>query len=109
MNNYITYRDTDNEDNLQYYVLQKDYPHIVAMISDIPIINFVQPVPVSGYNLWLIFSGTLRGNFLPGYNSIFEEVKVVVTDMALWFYENRVLSNEKKYKKWKVNVSSPVQ
>lgn len=102
MQPYITFRDTDDTEELQYYVLQRDFPHVVSVLSDRPIVNFVQPVPLPDYNLFLNFDGCLRGRQIPGYKDIFEEIRVVLGDMSIWFFNNRILTNEKKYKKWKI-------
>jgi len=103
MDKYISYRETDEEDFLQYYILQKEFPHILVNISERPVVNFVQPVPINEYNLFLVFSGTLRGNVIPSFINIGEEIKSVMQDMSVWFYEYRIIPNEKKYKKWKIN------
>ena len=101
MNKFITYReDIGNETG--YFILQKEFPHYVGRIADRPIVNFIQPVPITDYRLWIIFNATLRGNFIPSYRDIGEEIKAVMNDMAAWFYENRILVNPKKYKKWKI-------
>lgn len=102
MHLYITYRESDAEGNQQYFILQKEFPHFVAKISEQPIVNFIQPMPITNYNLYLVFNGCLRGNIIPSYKDIGEEVKSVMNSMAIWFFEQRVLPNEKKYKKWKI-------
>jgi len=97
MAEFITYREDD-----QYFILQKEFPHFVAKVSDQPIVNFIQPLPISNYNLWLIFHATLRGNMIPSYKDIHKEIVSVMNAMAIFFYEQRILQNEKKYKKWKI-------
>jgi hypothetical protein len=47
-----------------------------------------------------VFDGSLRGNFIPGYRGVEDEIAMVINDMSLWFYENRILKEAKKYKKW---------
>lgn len=98
---YITYREMVDAE-MGYFILQKDFPHYVVRVVDRPIVNFVQPFPVSEYNLWLVFNATLRGNVIPSYRDIGEEIKSVMQSMSLWFYENRILIEPKKYKKWKI-------
>ena len=99
---YITYREEIDGD-LQYFILQKEFPHFCCYISDKPIVNFIQPLPISSYDLWLVFNFTLRGNMIPSYKDIYDEICAVMTDMGLWFYSERILTNPKKYKKWKIH------
>lgn len=106
MNRYITFRDTNDKGDLLYFILQRDFPHYNCCLADQPIVNFVQPMPISSYNLWIVFVGTLRGNFIPYYQSIGDEIRAVMQDMAEWYFTERILKDEKKFKKWKINVSS---
>lgn len=108
---YITYRDTDNEGNLQYYILQKEFPHFVGLISAFPKTEFIPAIGISGYNLWVVFNYTLRGRMIPSYKEIDKEILQAMCNMAEWYYENRILTEPKKYKKFKIEtyVPSPVQ
>lgn len=107
MTRYITFRDVDFNGNLQYCILQRDFPHFIAVTSEIPITHIVEPLPITGYNLFLVFQGTLRGiSTIPAYANIIEEIKVILTDMGRWYYDERILSDPKKYKKWKINDTS---
>ena len=107
MNPYITFRDNDKEGRLQYYVLQREFPHFVGMISERPFESTLMQMPISGYNLWLVSAGTLRGNLVPGYNNLTEQMASVFESMAAWYKANRIDKDEKKYKKFKIipNVS----
>jgi len=97
MAEFVTYKEDD-----KYFILQKEFPHFVCQISEQPIVNFIQPLPISNYNLWIIFYATLRGNMIPSYKDIHKEIVSVMNAMAIWYYEQRILQNEKKYKKWKI-------
>lgn len=99
---YLTYRENNDEGELLYFIVQKEFPNYQCVISDVPKRVFVEPMPLSGYNLFLIFSGVLRGFMLPSYKNVDDEIKSVMFNMANWFFENRILLNEKKYKKWKI-------
>ena len=105
MQRYVTFRDTDNEGELQYYILQRDFPHIVAKITTYPVENKLSYTQITGYYLWITLTGTLRGDFIPNYVNILEEIKFVIEDMSIWYYENRIIPNEKKYKKFKYDSS----
>lgn len=99
MSDYITYREQVGEE-MGYFILQKEFPHFCGQISERPIVNFIQPCPIAGYGLYVIFHGTLRGNVIPSYKNVGEEIALVMQDMALFFLDNRILQNPKKYKKW---------
>lgn len=111
MTKFVTYRDVDIDNNLQYFVLQKDFPHFVGMICPIPKIELVPAIAISNYNLWMVFNYTLRGKMIPSYKNIEQEILQVMSDMAEWYYENRILTEPKKFKKFKIEmyVPSPVQ
>lgn len=101
MQPYITFRE-ELGNELGYFILQREFPHFLCYIAERPIVNFVQPMPVSAYNLWIIFNGTLRGNMIPSYKDIGKEIESVMSEMASFYYEHRILTNEKKYRKWKI-------
>jgi hypothetical protein len=98
---FITYREKDKSGVLQYYVLQKEYPHFVGIISSIPISGTWQS-PIAGHNLWVVFNGTLRGNLIPAYQKIGDDIQASLDNMAAWFYNERIKPDEKKYSKFKI-------
>lgn len=101
MGTFITYREKDSSGVLQYYILQKDFPHINGLILNKPCEgNWCSPVP--GYNLWIVFDYTIRGKMIPSYKNIREEISSVLDRMAAWFYAERIMQDEKKYKKFKI-------
>jgi hypothetical protein len=108
MQKYITFRDFDDVGELRYYILQKDYPHYISAISTLPKQSLISSIQITNYYLWIEFMGTLRGSLVPNYRNITEDIKFVVNDMAIWYYANRIVPNEKKYKKFKYD-SSPIQ
>jgi hypothetical protein len=95
---FITYRETLNGD-LRYYILQKSHPHFVGEIVSAPS-EAIMLVPITRHSLWVKFAGTIYGNMIPSYRNIQEEMEEVYTNMAEWFYQNRILPEPKKYKKW---------
>jgi hypothetical protein len=103
---YITFRDTDKLGELQYYILQRDFPHYVGCISSVPVNWAIIQVGIPGYNLWVVFSGVLQGNFIPSYADVKDELSLVFGAMAQWYLTNRILTDEKKYKKWLSNAPS---
>ena len=111
MTPYITYRDIDERGELQYYILQRDFPHFIGVISPIPKMEFIPAIAISNYNLWVVFNWTLRGRMIPSYKEIEKEIVQQMSNMAEWYYENRILIEPKKYKKFKIEtyVPSPVQ
>lgn len=98
---YITYRETDSDGRLCYYILQKAFPHYKAILSIGKLEDTLASMPVLGYNLYLNFAGTLVGNFLPAYKDALKEIEATLFSMAEWFYVNRVLAEPKKYSKFK--------
>ena len=102
MNKFITYREKDEAGILQYYILQKDFPHIIGIIDNKPSEgNWYSPI--AGYYLYVVFNYTLRGKMIPSYKNIGEEISAVLDSMATWFCAERILPDEKKYKKFKIN------
>ncbi len=104
---YITYRE-EKEGNLLYYILQKEHPHYVGVITYGPVENRIQ-IPITEHNLYVTFAGTIRGYYMPSYKDVVAEVENTMTSMAIWFYDNRILKEPKKYSKFKINVSSTNQ
>ncbi len=102
MQPYITYRELDKNNELQFYVLQKEFPHYVGYISAVKKENVIAQCPISEYNLYVVFCGTIRGNFIPSYKNIVEEIEASVISMANWYKENRILTNQKRYEKFKI-------
>jgi len=97
---YITYREL-HEGQLQYYILQKEFPHFQAIISSHPVNATLCQVPIPGYNLWVVFDYTLRGKMIPSYNDIQKEIEEQMHKMAIWFLTERIYSEPKKFNKWK--------
>lgn len=102
-NRFITYRDTDENGNLQYYVVQKDFPHIQALITAYDK-NYIFPsIPISGYSLYVSFDGTLSGKRVPAYREIQHDIVSVMNEMSEWYLNNRILPDKGRYKKFKIN------
>jgi hypothetical protein len=102
MEPFITFRDTDKNGELQYYILQRAFPHFIGVIKYKPSDTALYYISVSAHHLYILFAGTLQGNFLPGYKDAVEEMEAVIRNMAEWFYANRVIVEPNKYKKWKI-------
>lgn len=108
MNPYITFKDKDVKGVLQYYILQREFPHFLGIVSSVPMAGTWQS-PISAHQMWIVFAGTLRGNMVPGYNNISDEIQVVLDAMAAWFYSERILPDEKRYKKFKIATNDTVR
>lgn len=102
MNPYISYREQNSEGQYEYFILQKAFPHIVGEIKLVPEKHFVEAATLSGYNMWVVFKNTLRGNSIPSYPDIFDEISLELEQMATWYLDNRIKINEKKYSKYKL-------
>lgn len=102
MEPYITFRDTDNNGELQYYILQRRFPHYVAIILGKPKEDAIVTSAVSGHHLYLSFAGTLQGNFIQAIPKVEEEIQAIFDSMSAWFYSKRILPEPKKYKKFRI-------
>lgn len=102
MKPYITYREDDGFGNQKYYILQKEFPHFIGVLSESPIHGSLATIPIHGYNLWISFAGTIRGNIIPQYQNIQDEIQSIYNSMASWFYKERIMVDEKRYKKFKI-------
>ena len=99
MEGFITYREDDGGVP-SYYILQKAFPHFVGRLVDNPYFSSLLNAPVPHTKLYVAMTGTLRGNTVPSYQNIQEQIKAAALDMALWYYENRILTNPKKFQRW---------
>jgi hypothetical protein len=102
MSPFITFRDTDIKNGLQYYILQREYPHYVCLITPYPLDGIMPSLQITGYYLWVNFNGTLRGNLVPSYLNLQEDITFVMNQMSIWYYENRIVPKDKKYKNYKI-------
>jgi|ERR1700743_1312245 len=102
MSPYITFKDENKSGELLLYVLQREFPHYCAYLSYHPVEGVINQVPISGHNLFLVFSGTIRGPYIPSYQDTLKEIEYIMADMSKWFYEFRILADLKRYKKWAI-------
>lgn len=96
---YVTFRE-DEGGVARYYILQRAFPHYVGEIVDNPYYKCMVKVNVPQYKFFIAFSGTIRGNEIPSYNNVMEEITAALEDMAQWYFVNRLQTNQKKYSKW---------
>lgn len=106
MNRFITFRDKDDEGHLQYYILQRDFPHYVGRIETNPYGKALIKIPIPQYNMYISLCGTLRGNIIPSYKSVPDEITDVLYGMASWFKANRIDAEPKKYDKFKIKTDA---
>jgi len=102
---FITFREI-SDGHLQYYVLQKKFPHYLGCISSHPVNSTLCQIAIPGYDMWVVFQGTLRGNMIPAYNDIQNEIQTIFHNMAIWFLTERIQAEPKKFNKWKSAPSS---
>jgi len=98
---FITYRE-NNDGVLRYYILQKDFPHNVGIIQSQPNGSAICQSVVPGYNLWVVFNGTLQGNFVQAKIDYAKELQVVYDNMAAFFWAERICLDKKRFEKFKV-------
>lgn len=102
MSPFITFTDKSKEGETEYYILQRDYPHYVGMIAYSPSIEPIYQAPIAGHHLYINFWGTLRGRYLPMTKNVDKEIGAIFEDMAAWYYQNRILPDPRRYKKWAI-------
>lgn len=103
---FITYREPNNNGEMEYYILQKQFPHYIGKISGNLFEKSLSRHPISKHNLYVVFSGTILGAYVPSYKNVMEEIDAVMAQMALWFYDNRILQNEKRFSKFKIKTDA---
>lgn len=99
---FITYREENETGLLCYYIVQKAHPHYCAIVSVGPLTDRLSSVPVGGYNLYVNFNYCLRGHYVPSYNDVMDEISAVMWQMSNWFLINRVLTDQRRYSKFKI-------
>jgi hypothetical protein len=102
MEPYITYRDFNNKGELEYYILQRKFPHYQGVILEQPKDGAIMTAPVSCHHLYITFAGTIQGNYVLSKAALELELSSVFEDMANWFYSKRVVTDPKRYKKFKI-------
>lgn len=99
---YITFRELDADGRLCFYVLQKQFPHYLGIISSGEIQFALVNMPIPSYNLYISYKGCLQGNFVPGYKDVIPDIVSEFINMADWYYQNRIKENPKRYLKFKI-------
>lgn len=102
---YITFREKDEDGNLCYFILQKAFPHFLGKIVTRPIEGALANEPIPGHNLWVTFNSTLRGNMIPNYKNIQEEIAISYHSMACWFHAERIVMDGDRFKKFKIKTN----
>lgn len=106
---FISYREENENGLLCYYICQKEHPHYVGIISVGQLVESLASAPVANYNLYVNFIGVLRGNYVPNYSDVLQDIQRNVWEMANWFYINRIVTEPKKYSKFKLHDTTSNQ
>jgi hypothetical protein len=101
-NPFITFREKDDDGILQYYVLQRGWPHYLGLVTDNPHLASILKVPLAGYRFYVSYSGVLVGNYAPSSKEGESEMLLTLQQMANWFLKERILPYQRKYKNWKI-------
>jgi len=99
---FITYRENDIKGVLRYYILQRDFPNNIGVILSQPNHKAICQSVIPGYNLWVVWDGTLRGNFVAAYPDFEKELRYTMDNMAAWFWAERIVMDKKRFKQFKV-------
>lgn len=102
MQPFITFRDKDKNGDLQYYILQRSYPHYVGIILSQSVSNAIAEAVIPGHNLYVTFGGVLQGNYIPMHKDSKNEAQQVLDNMATWFWAERIAIDKKRFKKFKI-------
>lgn len=108
MSPFITFRDKDDLGNLQYYILQRGFPHYCARISTNPYEDALLKQPISKYNMYVVLTGTILGSVVPSYKDTLQEIESKLSTMAVWFYTDRIVGDEKRFKKFKIKTDATI-
>lgn len=103
--NFISYREENETGLLCYFILQKQAPHYKAIVSVGVLPEALASAPIGGYNLYVNYSGLLSGNFIPAFDGVIEEVTAILWSMGSWYLEHRILTDRKKYDKFKIHTT----
>ena len=99
---FITFREPDKDGSMQYFILQKEFPHFLARLVYAPVTGSLSCQPISDYKLWVSCEGSIRGRMIPNYVNIKEEMDTIIYMMTNWFYAERIMMDEKRFKKFKL-------
>ncbi len=95
---FILFKEKDKNGNIQQYVLQREYPNYIGVISYRPIETALIQHPIANYNLWVIYSGTLKGNQIPLDKMALKDADDIYFNMAAWFYTEMDVNKYENYK-----------
>lgn len=85
------------------YVLQKDFPHSIGKLTNKK--EEIKPqCVIPGYQLYVTFDGTLRGNYMPSDRFFMQETSEVLPNMANFLLENLIYTTD-EYEKYKIRNS----
>lgn len=101
MERYITFRDEEDK-KPKYYILQRDFPHFIGEVSTTPDKHLVGATPIPGYKLWIVFQFCLRGKSVPSYRDLESIILNTMNDMASWYFQNRIETDQKRFLKFKI-------
>ncbi len=90
------------KENAEYYVLQRDFPHLIGKLSHKK--EEAEQSAVPGYHLYVVFDGVLRGNYATSDRFFLQETNMVLPDMASFLLENLIINTE-EYEKYKIRSS----
>lgn len=99
---FITYREPNEKNELEYFILQRAFPNYIGRVVAYPVEGALANVPVSAHHLYITFAGCLMGNYIPGNKDELANISFVFDKMSAWYYSNRIEVDLKKYKKWRV-------
>ena len=94
---FITFKDKE-----KFYVLQTAFPHYIGEVTRGG--RPVDPIftsKVSGYNIWITFSGALEANRILIADDWKDNMKRIINDMGDFYLAARIDPEPKKFKLWR--------
>lgn len=86
---FISFKEKNGSGGINYFILQKDHPHYLGIVSSNPTQNLPY-APMSGYRLWVVLSGTLQGRMVPSHPTLKQEIADTLRNMADWYLKEMI-------------------
>lgn len=96
LSQFITFRDEQ-----KFFVLQTAFPHYLGEVIRGEKPEGVFVATVSGYRIYIRFSGALGGNRMLIMDNWKENMKSIITSMGDFYLGSRIAPEPKKFREWR--------
>ena len=102
------------QDNQRFYILQRGFPHYLgeiirgasstdeALLIAEQIAQSLSTCQITGYQIWIVFSGALDGDKVIIEADFKEKMDSRLRAMADFYLLTRILVSPEKFRKWKI-------